>query len=41
MALPLERLTMDVEGVHTVEAPRRRVHSLMEDFYSPSWTYGL
>ena len=29
---------MDVEGVHTVEAPCRRVHSPMEDFYSPSWT---
>ena len=30
---------MDVEGVHTVEAPCRKVHSSMEDFYSPSWTY--
>ena len=28
---------MDVEGVHTVEAPCRRVHSPMEDSYSPSW----
>ena len=28
---------MDVEGVHTVEAPCRRVHSPMEDFKSPSW----
>ena len=30
---------MDVEGVHTMEAPCRRVHLPMEDFYSPSWTY--
>ena len=29
---------MDVEGVHTVEAPCKRVNSPMEDFYSPSWT---
>ena len=27
-----------VEGVDTVEAPCRRVHSPMEDFYSPLWT---
>ena len=33
-----KRHTMDVEEVHTVEAPCRRVHSPMEDFYSPSWT---
>ena len=30
---------MDVEGVHTVEAPCRKVNSSMEDFCSPLWTY--
>ena len=30
---------MDVEGVHTMEAPCKRVHSPMEDSSSPSWTY--
>ena len=33
-----KRHTVDVEEVHTVKAPCRRVHSPMEDFYSPSWT---
>ena len=31
-----KRHTVDVEEVHTVEEPSRRVHSPMEDFYSPS-----
>ena len=33
-----KRHTVDVEVVHTVEAPCSRVHSPMKDFYSPSWT---
>ena len=33
-----KRHTVDVEEVHIVKAPCRRVHSPMEYFYSPSWT---
>ena len=33
-----KRHTLDVEEVHTVEAPCRRVHSPI-GLYSPSWTY--
>ena len=34
----MEKHTVNVHEVHTMEAPCRRVHSPMEDFYSPSWT---
>ena len=33
-----KRPIVDVEEVHIVEAPCRKVHSPLENFYSPSWT---
>ena len=33
-----KRHTMDEEEVRTVKTPCKRVHSPMEDFYSPLWT---